>query len=489
MKRGPYHSVLASLCAAVALACGAAVPAAAGTPLPEPVVRVLDGHGLEPDDLSLYVRELATGTELLAHRPDVPRNPASVLKLLTTFVALESLTPAYTWRTSAYLDGALTDGVLEGNLVLRGGGDPYLVQERFWLLLRELRARGLDRIEGDLVVDGSYFRTTPEDRGAFDKQPLRAYNVTPHALLVNFNVVRFQFEPAAGGRVAVAMEPAPDNLAIDNRLRPAEGRCRGYQRGIAVQASPERRRVVFSGEFPTACGRYALARSVLSHEDYAFGLFRTLWRESGGQFDGDLVVGEAPQDAEPFVTMESLPLGEVLRAINKFSNNVMTRQLLYTLGAERFGTPATEESGRRAVLEWLESKGLEMPELVLENGAGRSRDSRISARHMGDILALAWASPYMPEFLSSLAISGLDGTVGRRGRGRAIRGQAHLKTGSLDDVSALAGYLQSREGRRYLVVVMQNAPGVHRGPGDELQDALLEWLNQVSFSSEAAVVD
>lgn len=467
---------------AVLVAVLAATSAAAAA-LPPQVQAVLDGHGLEPDELSIHVQELGSGREVLAHNADTPRNPASVLKLLTTYAALDELGPAHTWRTDVYLGGPLADGVLEGDLILRGGGDPYLVQERFWLLLRELRRRGLERIEGDLVLDASYFSPAAEDRGAFDNQPLRAYNVTPHALLVNFNVVRFWFEPAAEG-VLVDMEPPLANLRVDNRLQPAAGRCRGYQRGIAVRARRAERSVTFSGDFPAACGRYSLARSVLGHEDFVFGLFTALWREMGGEFAGGLKVEETPPGAERFFTMTSLPLGEVIRSINKYSNNVMTRQLLFTLGAERYGPPGTEEKGRRAVADWLEERGFRFPELVLENGAGRSRDARITARHMGELLSAAWASPWMPEFAASMAISGMDGTYGRR-RGGTIAGRARLKTGSLDDVSTLAGYLQARDGARYAVVVLHNAGEVHRGPGDELQDALLEWLNQFSLSGEA----
>src|SRR6056297_2733559 len=476
----PLRHSLAALLAGGLLCVG---PPPAADELPPPVQRVLDGHGLDAGDLSIHVHELGSGREVLAHHADTPRNPASVLKLLTTFAALDVLGPAHTWRTEVYLDGRLEDGVLAGNLVLRGGGDPYLVQERFWLLLRELRRRGLQRIEGDLVIDSGYFRPAPEDRSAFDNQPLRAYNVTPHALLVNFNVVRFWFEPVAAG-VLVEMEPPLANLRMDNRLQPAPGRCRGYQRGIAVRARRAERSVTFSGDFPAACGRYSLARSVLGHEDFVFGLFTALWREMGGEFGGGLAVAETPAGAEPFFTMTSLPLGEVIRSINKYSNNFKTRQLLFTLGAERYGPPGTEEKGRRAVAAWLDERGFRFPELVLENGAGRSREARITARHMGELLTAAWASPWMPEFAASMAISGMDGTYGRR-RGGSIAGRARLKTGSLDDVSTLAGYLQAGDGVRYAVAVLHNAGEVHRGPGDELQDALLEWLNQFSLSREA----
>src|SRR6056297_1043862 len=255
---------------AVLVALLAATTAAAA--LPPQVRAVLDGHGLDPDDLSIHVQELGSDREVLAHNADTPRNPASVLKLLTTFAALDELGPAHTWQTEVYLHGRIEDGVLDGDLILRGGGDPYLVQERFWLLLRELRRRGLERIEGDLILDTGYFRPGPEDRGAFDNQPLRAYNVTPHALLVIFNVVRFWFEPAADG-VLVGMEPPLANLRVDNRLQPAAGRCRGYQRGIAVRAvrgavAGDGRRV---RRRPRGGGDAGRRRAVLHHDFTAAG--------------------------------------------------------------------------------------------------------------------------------------------------------------------------------------------------------------------------
>ncbi len=473
-------SCLAILAGVAPTAWAAAVPAT----LPAPVQRVLDGHGLDPADVSIYVRELGSGRDVIAHEADRPRNPASVLKLLTTFVALEELTPAYTWRTAIYGDGTVEGDRLVGNLIIKGGGDPYLVQERFWVLLSELRRRGIREITGDLIIDDSYFRPPPEDRGAFDRQPLRSYNVTPHALLVNFNTVRFWFEPD-GDRVRVATEPPLPNLRIDNRLRSAAGRCRGYQRGIAVRAEREERTVTFSGEFPAACGRYSLARSVLTHEDTVYGLFSALWRELGGEFSGGLVVAATPEEAELLVSMDSPPLGEVIRSVNKYSNNVMTRQLFYTLAIERYGPPGTEENGRRAIVAWLNEHGLEFPELILENGAGRSRVARITARHVGELLDAAWNSRWMPEFTSSMAISGMDGTYRRRLRGGDTVGRARLKTGSLDDVSAVAGYLQARDGTRYAVAVLHGAPNVHRGPGDELQDALLTWLERYSLPAES----
>lgn len=217
-------------------------------------------------------------------------------------------------------------------------------------------------------------------------------------------------------------------------------------------------------------------RTALGHNEFTYGLFSTLWQESGGQFSGSWRNAIAPEDLEPAISFESLPLAEIITKVNKHSNNVMARQLLYTLGAEAFGAPGTEAAGRKVVREWLADKGMDFAELRLDNGAGLSRDSRMTARHLADLLRYAYRSSYMPEYLSSLALSGVDGTLSRRFRRGILTGMAHMKTGSLDNVSSIAGYFQSRSGNRYIVVMLHNHTDIHRGPGEEVQESLLRWL-------------
>jgi D-alanyl-D-alanine carboxypeptidase/D-alanyl-D-alanine-endopeptidase (penicillin-binding protein 4) len=395
--------------------------------------------------------------------------------LLTTLVALDLLGPAYRWKTDVYALGDIEDGRLDGDLLLKGYGDPFLVTERVWELVRRLRIEGIDEIGGDLLIDDSWFDVGDHDPGAFDGQPLRAYNVAPNALLMNFKVVRYWFRPD-GSRVDVTVDPALENLKVDNRLSVKNSYCGGYQRGIAVTMNDANDEVTFAGRFPSGCERYAMSRAVLSHNEFVYGLFKLLWRDSGGKFDGGWENVVADDEAEPLLSFRSRPLQEMITLVNKHSNNVMARQVLYTLAAEINGPPGTEESGREVVANWLADKGLEPCALALENGAGLSREARICAAAMGEMLRFAWAQPYMPEFLASMSLSGLDGTLRRRFKGSSLVGTAHLKTGSLDHVAAIAGYLQSRSGRRFAVVTLQNHEDIHRGYGDEVQEALLRWL-------------
>ena len=447
------------------------------TGLPAIVQAALDVRQVPADSLSIFVQDLDSGEVILNWNDVVPRNPGSTIKLLTTLVALDVLGPVYTWKTDVFVRGDVSDGHLKGDLLLKGNGDPFLVTERVWALLRQVRQSGIHDIDGDLLIDDSYFYLPEYDPAEFDRQPLRAYNVAPNALLMNFKVVRYWFEPEHDtNSVRVWLDPALENLDVDNRLSLSPGSCRGYQRGITISANEAVDRMTFSGKFPSGCEQYAMDRTALSHNEFVYGLFISLWRESGGKFRGGWRNVITPDDVEPDLRFDSLPLADVITRVNKHSNNVMARQLLFTLSAEVLGEPGTENGGREVVRDWLNDNGLIFDGLIFDNGAGRSRESRMTARDMGAMLEFAWRQPYMPEYVSSLSLAGLDGTLRRRFDDATLDGNAHLKTGTLDHVTAIAGYLQARSGRHFSVVTIQNHEDIHRGPGQEVQEALLRWV-------------
>lgn len=454
---------------------------ASTTPLPAPVAQVARAMKVPESAVSVWVQRIGEAEPRVAFNADTLRNPASVMKLVTTFAALEALGPAYTWKTEFHLAQPLRPDGSTDELWVRGGGDPFLVLEEHWRMLGALRERGLTRIDRGLVFDVSAFDLPPEDPGAFDGQPDRIYNISPHPLLVNFNAVRFRIQARSQGGVDVAAVPALPNLRIDNRLQRGAGACGGFQNGVVFAARDEARRdtAVLDGRFPVACREYELSRTVLRPESYAWGLFDLQWRQQGGELKGGWRVGVLPTDiGAPFHVHRSRPLGDIIRSVNKSSNNVMTRHLELALGSERYGSPATPAKGQRAILEVLRERGIDTRGLVIANSAGLSREGRVTARQLAAILSAAWNSPYMPEYASSLAIAGLDGTMRNRFRNSPATGRMHIKTGRLDDVSAVAGYVTAASGQRFLAVVLVNAPEAHRGPGEELQDALLQWVYQ-----------
>jgi D-alanyl-D-alanine carboxypeptidase/D-alanyl-D-alanine-endopeptidase (penicillin-binding protein 4) len=239
---------------------------------------------------------------------------------------------------------------------------------------------------------------------------------------------------------------------------------------------PGGNRIRVGGRYAAGCGQFSVARAVMRAPDYAYGLFRTLWQQSGGVIGGGMRIGAVPPDAKLLYSQESLTLAEVIRLVNKYSSNVMARTLFLTLAAEKSGRPATAAGGRQAVTGFLASRGISIPGLALENGSGLSRDERITAAGMTEVLLDAWRSQYMPEFAASLPLSATDGTLRHRFRSPEMQGRLRMKTGTLEDVSALAGYVSAASGRTFVVVIILNHPTASAGAGQAIQAALVDWV-------------
>jgi len=401
-----------------------------------------------------------------------PMNPASTMKLVTTLAGLELLGPQYQWRTDLLSAAPLRNGVLEGDLWLRGSGDPQLVIEDLWLLVQRLRGAGVREIRGNLMLDRSAFEAAQHDPGAFDGEALRPYNAGPDALLLNYKAVSFHFTADPENRQArVYALPALAGMVTPATVRGSDGACNDWRARLGGDFT-DPLRPTFRGAYPLSCGDKVWHVSVLDTGQYAEALFRSLWDSSGGVWRGRVREGSAvPPDAKRLAQHESKPLAEVIRDINKYSNNVMARQLFLTLGAEASRRPANKERAQRVIGDWLVGKGLDRREFVLENGAGLSRVERLTAAGLARLLQSAFASPLMPEFVSSLPIVGIDGTMRRR---NAAAGSAHIKTGLLADTRAIAGYVLAVSGRRYAVVAFINHPNA--GAGQPALDALLNWV-------------
>ena len=468
--------MLARLLAAFLLCL--ALPAAAQV-LPPTVAQALAAAKVPQGNVAILVQEANANRAQLAVNSTVPMNPASVMKLVTTYASLELLGPAFRWKTEVQLTGERQGDVLAGDLVLKGGGDPKLDVESFWMLLRALRGKGLREIRGDLLLDRSYFEKSAEDAGRFDGDPFRPYNVLPDALLLNYKSVRFAFvpEPAQKG-VRLYVEPRSPSLEIANGLKLADGPCpegSAFREILKAQYEPAKARVAFLGQYPASCGEKDLNVALLPPDDHAAGMMRQYWTEIGGVWRGSSREGLAGASSTPFHVHDSEPLALIVRDTNKFSNNVMARHLFLTIGAETVGAPANAAKSLAAIRQWLAKKGIPAPELVMENGSGLSRQERISAASLGAMLQAAWRSPVMPEFMSSMPIAAADGTMRRRLKGEGIAGQAHIKTGLLSDVRAMAGYVLDQKGRRQVVIMIVNHPNAHQTQG--AMDALLRWVH------------
>jgi D-alanyl-D-alanine carboxypeptidase/D-alanyl-D-alanine-endopeptidase (penicillin-binding protein 4) len=440
-------------------------------PLPPEVEAALADSGLPHDAISVLVAPAEGGPPRVAHRTDAPVNPASVAKLATTFAALELLGPTYTWTTPVYLDGRVRLGVLEGNLHIKGQGDPKLVMERLWLLLHRVRALGVHTIHGDIVLDRTAFALPPHDPAAFDGQPLRPYNVSPEALLVNYKAVTLTFVPQAG-QARVVAEPTLAGVQWPATVPLAQGECGDWITALAADLS-NLGRIRFGGSLPASCGERVWQLAFPDAAGYAPRAIAALWQEIGGHLRGQVRDGPVPAGLQPTFEFASPPLAEVIRDINKFSNNVMAQQVFLTLSLQQRGTGSFE--GSREVLRnwWRERFGGDGP--VTENGSGLSRNESFTAHQLGQLLQAAWVSPLMPDLAASLPALGLDGTLRRQ---RQTIGLAHLKTGSLNDVSAVAGYVHGQQGRRWVLVAIANHPRRASAIRPAVQ-ALVEWASRL----------
>ncbi len=445
-------------------------PAAAADPMPIEFFEGLIAARIPAEASAVMVQPLSEDGIRFAANEKRPMNPASTMKLVTTYSALHLLGPAFTFRTEVLAHGTMAGETLRGNLHVRGGGDPKLVIEDLWLLIDRLRGYGLREIRGDLVLDKSIFEPQAHDPASFDGEEGRAYNVGPDALLVNFKSVAVSFVPDPVSRVArVIVVPQVAGMKIPRTVPAVDGGC-GNWRGRLLADLDDPMAIRFRGVYPLACGERSIHLGALGHTNYFAAVFRSLWERQGGTWTGKVREGAVSPDARLIAVQESPPLASLVRDINKYSNNVMTQQLFLTMGAAG-GEPGNATRGALAVRGLLAARGLDVPELVLENGCGLSRIERISTASLAQVLVDAWKSQWMPELMASLPISGVDGTMRTRD---VPTGAAHMKTGMLDDVRAVAGYLLAASGRRYVIVAFINHPNA--GRAQRAHDALLEWV-------------
>ena len=453
----------------------------ADTKLPKALAAAIKANGFTTEGIGLYIRAVDAAKPVVSFQAKQALNPASVIKLVTTAAALDMLGPGYHWTTEVYYTGKLSNNTLNGDLYFHGKGDPYLTPERFWLLLNRIKIFGIHAITGNVYFDNTYFDPEPVDYNAFDNQPYRTYHVGPNALLVGFQATEFHFSPG-DKRIDIIPFPSSPKLKINNNVKLVNGSCGAWQKRLSLDTKTVKGvlNVNFSGRYASACDKRILYRRVTEADDHFQHYFLPLWEQLDGQFSGTIEKRNVPKDTSLVISEASISLAEVVRFINKFSNNVMTRQLLLTLGASSFEPPGTTEKGIKAIKQWLDKHKLNGDVLQLDNGAGLSRDTRVSAAMLGKLLHFVYQRSYMPEFMASLPVTGNDGAMAYRFKDGPLTGHAHIKTGLLDFVQSMAGYVTTAAGKRYVVVLLHNHPRAHTKAAEKLQNDVIQWtFNQI----------
>jgi D-alanyl-D-alanine carboxypeptidase/D-alanyl-D-alanine-endopeptidase (penicillin-binding protein 4) len=456
-------------------------PAQAQEFIPERMQAALQEAGVPATSLAVLVLPMAGNAAKLSLQPNMAMSPASTMKLVSSFIALDELGPTFRWKTQLLSEVEPKNNRLKGTLYLRGGGAPDLTWERLGTMLRSLHNQGVQHIRGNIALDRSYFQPGRFDLGLppFDETPDAYYNVIPDALLVHSNLSGFAIE-SSFEKMKLSTSPPMAQVRIHNRLKLVDSACAEWEKNWQAPAVKTDRRhhtsITLMGEFPRNC-KITSELNILDRNLYIEHLIRKLWKEMGGSWSGHVVDGLAQPSAKVLVENSSDTLADNVKTINKRSDNAMTRLLYLTLGAEdknRAEGVTSFQAAEARSRQWFKKNNIDDTGIVLDNGSGLSRSERISAQQMASLLQVASKSNWFAEFSASLPIVGLDGTMRKRLIGSTAASRARIKTGTLRDTTAVAGYVRDLSDQTWVVVAMINHPNAMKAR--PALDALIEWV-------------
>lgn len=451
--------------------------------LPPSVENLLKKAGLKNQQMHLLILPANRDTPILNYQAETSVSPASTLKLLTTFIALDELGPNFRWKTQIYTEGTLKDGILIGNLYIKGGGDPNFTWDKLSQSLRQLRQQGLREIRGNLVLDRSYFQPSRPELNApiFDENPDAYYNVIPDALLLHSNISAFSIN-ADSNTIDVKLSTPMNNVQITNQMTRSNAPCSEWKNGwLSPKISVDAQRKIdinISGAFPKNC-RVDVYLNLIERNAYIASVFKALWQELGGNWEGSIIDGVVPANANLFLQKESDSLVETIRITNKYSDNAMARILFLTLGAESAlakNFADTSQTSNAVVRDWFARHNIDYSNLTIENGSGLSRFDRISAWQLASILRVAANSNWYPEFASSLPIVGIDGSMRNRLKASKAEARARIKTGYLKNVMAVAGFVRDVKDKDWILVAIVNTDEAVAAKAKPALDEAINWL-------------
>ena len=397
------------------------------------------------------------------------------MKILTTAVALETLGPNYRFPTSLFTDGNLEDEVLNGNLYIQGHGDPKFVTEQMWLLVNKLRNLPIRRITGNIIGDDSFFDNKKRVKTWIKNPGAQAYEAPLGALSFNFNTVQAYVSPGikAGNKPKIIIEPDTEYITLDNQaktLKPGK-RNRLIVNRVEHNGFDE---ITVSGGITLSQARAQYFLNITDPTQYTLSVLKKYLAHAGIKFTGKIEQRRVPEGAMKLLTHDSEPLTLALQGLNKFSNNFVAEQILKTIGAEKYGQPGTTLKGLKAFKEYLIKLGYQQNQYQVLDGSGLSRQNRLSPQIIIDVLRHVKNDlGVYPEFVSALGVMGVDGNVKNRMRGVKSSERARVKTGTLNFVSALSGYFQSRDDETFAFSILMNSLKCSNGRIKKLQDQII----------------
>lgn len=444
--------------------------------LPQSMVDAIAKDKIDPNNLSIVVRDASSGVVVASLNATTPRSPASVEKIATAYAVLLEFGADFKWPTQLYYRGELKSGVLHGDIIVKGYGDPTLKAKDVKEFAQKIASFGVRKVVGNIVIDRTFFKNSPKISSGFDKNFLSEYNAMPDALMYNDHLNYIQIAPRNGTITAQALY-SDKSFHISNRIKATDGACRGKNAWPSVKYSKRSDHidVVLDGTLSKRCHKITL-HNVLSKPYSSFYYsFKSYLKASGVAFNGVLKLSAVPKGAKLLMTHYSKPLQKIVAKTLKKSNNLYARHLFLALAAKRYGYPATVENAERAISDILGPKSVLGAYDLIDNGCGLSLRSRMSAMTATRIHQSAYRR-FGQMWLETLSIAGVDGTLKRRFAHSIVKKHAFMKTGTLKRAKNIAGFVKTKSGRLLNVAIFYN--GAKIWLGRDIQNKIITMLVQ-----------
>jgi len=437
---------------------------------------MISKSAIKNEELGLYIKETNTNRVVSAINIDKLFTPASVIKIYSAYAILLELGYNYRWNTNFYINGRFINGIVYGDLIVKGYGDPTLKSSDIPEIVKNLKAKGIKKINGNIIIDRSYFNVKSRDSSHFDKNIYSPYNAMPDAMMFNQHTSNFKLYPK-NGRYIVEKAIAGNSYTISNQIKTVNGSCVGKRAipNISISHSSPTPKLILKGKLSNRCKKRYYKYIITKPYKEFYNALKNELRKEDIKYNGKMILSKVPLGAKKIFVHYSDRLENIIAITAKKSNNLFARHLLLTLGAKIYGTPSTLTKGRKAVQKVLNRYHLlNYSKTCIDNGCGLSRQSRITPRSMTKVLDHAYKS-YGQRWLNILSIAGKDGTIKRRFTHSIVTNRAWMKTGTLDRVKNIVGYVRSKTGTLYTVVILVNSQ-YSRWAGSALQNKIIKWL-------------
>jgi len=407
------------------------------------------------EKLGVYVKSISTGRVLFEYNQNKNFIPASNNKVISSFAALSLLGKNYRFKTEFYTGGELNKGTLFGGLYIKAYGDPSITTNDLIKIVRELKQKGIKRIKGDIYLDDTYFDNVSYGKG-WKSEWIGDYYCPPiDAFALNYNTIDVTITPRKRGETPI-VKITPDTyiLNVNNTAMSSK-----YKSKLIVKQDSTGKGLFIKGKMNVKSSPQTYTISVMRPVTY-FGLvFRNLLVAEGIDFEGQIIRKQTPPWATVFHTHSSEPLHEIINDFNKESINIIGEALVKTLGAKYVGTPGSWDNGSYVISKFIKDSGIGT-NISLADGSGLSRYNRVSPKVLANVLYNAYVkSDFSYEYLSSFPIAGVDGTLKKRFRRSKLKGRVAAKTGYLNGVRALSGYVFAKDGNIIVFSVISNGLG------------------------------